>query len=29
MPLEVEIVSHGGTPLDRLYRDAQGVCTRA
>jgi NAD-reducing hydrogenase large subunit len=29
MPLEVEIVSRGGTPLGRLYRDAQGVCTRA
>jgi len=29
MPLEVEIVSRGGTPIDRLIRDAQGVCTRA
>jgi NAD-reducing hydrogenase large subunit len=29
MPLEVEIVSRGGTPIDSLTRDAQGVCTHA
>ncbi|HZV55863.1 MAG TPA: Ni/Fe hydrogenase subunit alpha [Rhodocyclaceae bacterium] len=28
MPLEVVIVSHGGTPIDRMTRDMHGVCSR-
>ena len=28
MPLEVEIVSHDGTALDSMMRDARGVCSR-
>ncbi len=28
MPLEVEIVSRDGTPLDSMMRDARGICSR-
>jgi NAD-reducing hydrogenase large subunit len=28
MPLEVTIVSHGGTPVDRIFRDERGHCIR-
>jgi NAD-reducing hydrogenase large subunit len=29
MPLEVSIVSHDGTPVDRLFRGDDGLCLRA
>jgi NAD-reducing hydrogenase large subunit len=29
MPLEVSIVSHDGTPVDRMFRDEHGRCSRA
>ncbi len=29
MPLEVVILSHGNTPVDRLFRDEHGRCRRA
>jgi hypothetical protein len=28
MPLEVSIVSHDGTPVDRMYRDDRGRFSR-